>query len=65
MATKNQIIEIISQKTVWKGEKQAPVSLVMYGDYESDACAKADHVIQELIEEYNGKVRYKTIVIFP
>ncbi len=58
MATKNQIIEIIPQKTVWKGDKQAPVSIVLYGDYESDACAKADHVIQELFEDYKGKVRY-------
>jgi hypothetical protein len=33
-----------SPKTVWKGEKQAPVSIVLYGDYESEACAKANHV---------------------
>lgn len=58
MATKNQIIEIISQKTVWKGEKQAPVSLVLYGDYESDACLKAHNVVNELTEESKGKVRY-------
>ena len=58
MATKNQTIEIIPQKTIWKGEKQAPVSIVLYGDYESDACAKANHVIIELLEEYEGKLRY-------
>jgi len=58
MATKNQIVEIISQKTIWKGEKQAPVSIVLYGDYESDACAKANNVINELMEEYEGKLRY-------
>ena len=58
MATKNQIIEIISQKTVWKGEKQAPVSLVLYGDYESDACSKAHNVVNELTDESKGKVRY-------
>jgi protein-disulfide isomerase len=58
MATKNQIVEIISQKTIWKGEKQAPVSIVLYGDYESDACSKANNVINELMEEYEGKLRY-------
>jgi protein-disulfide isomerase len=58
MATKNQIIEIVPQKSVWKGEKQAPVSIVLYGDYESDACAKAHHVILDLIDEFKGKLRY-------
>jgi len=58
MAMKNQTIEIIPQKSIWKGEKQAPVSIVLYGDYESDACAKANHVINELIDEYEGKLRY-------
>ena len=58
MATKNQMIEIVPQKTIWKGDKQAPVSIVLYGDYESDACAKANHVIIELLEEYEGKLRY-------
>jgi protein-disulfide isomerase len=58
MAPKNQIIEIISQKTVWKGDKQAPVSIVVFGDYESDACAKAHHVVNDLFEEYKGKLRY-------
>ena len=58
MATKNQIVEIISQKTIWKGEKLAPVSIVLYGDYESDACAKANNLINELFEESKGKLRY-------
>jgi protein-disulfide isomerase len=58
MPVKNQIIEIIPQKSIWKGDKQAPVSIVLYGDYESDACAKANHVINDLFEEFNGKLRY-------
>jgi len=58
MATKNQIIEIVPQKSIWKGEKLAPVSIVMFGDYESDACARANNVIIDLLEEYEGKLRY-------
>ena len=58
MPTKNQTIEIVPQKTIWKGEKQAPVSIVLYGDYESDACARTNNVINELMEEYSGKLRY-------
>ena len=58
MATKNQIIEIIPQKSIWKGDKQALVSIVLYGDYESDACAKANNVINQLMEEFEGKLKY-------
>src|SRR5207237_10727922 len=58
MQVKNQIIEIIPQKSIWKGDKQAPVSIVLYGDYESDACAKANNVINQLMEEFEGKLKY-------
>jgi len=58
MPTKNQIVEIIPQKSVWKGEKQAPVSIVVYGDYESDACFKTHNLVNDFTEEYKGKIRY-------
>ena|ERR1700674_5375473 len=52
------VIEIIPQKTIWKGEKTAPVTIVLFGDYESEACSKTDHAIEKLFEEFNGKIRY-------
>ena len=58
MATKNQVIEIIPQKTIWKGEKQAPVSVVLFGDYESDATSRANQVILQIFDLFPNKIRY-------
>ena len=59
MATsKTKNVEIIPPKSVWKGNPEARVSLVEFGDYESDACAKVQNVVQKLLDHYNGKVRF-------
>ncbi|MBZ5856482.1 DsbA family protein [Flavihumibacter profundi] len=52
-------IEIIDPRTVWTGEDKAPVTLVMYGDYESEACAKAQEVIDQLLKQKKGNVRFQ------
>jgi protein-disulfide isomerase len=51
-------IDIIPPKDIWVGEKDAPVALVMFGDYESDACAKAHEVVKKILTEYKGKVKF-------
>lgn len=50
--------DIIPPKDFWIGAPDAPVSLVMWGDYESQACAEAHEVIKELLEKYEGKLRF-------
>lgn len=51
-------IDIIPPKDIWVGEKEARVSLVMFGDYESEACAKAHEVVKRILIEYQGKVKF-------
>lgn len=51
-------IEIIPPKDIWVGNTNAPVKLVMYGDYESEACAKANEVVNEILEKYEDKVQF-------
>jgi protein-disulfide isomerase len=51
-------IDIIPPKDIWVGDLQAPVSLVMFGDYESEACARAHEVIKQIMARYEGKVRF-------
>ena len=51
-------IEIIPPKDIWVGNKQAPVKLVMYGDYESEACAKANEVVNQLMGKYEDKLQF-------
>jgi protein-disulfide isomerase len=56
--SKGQLPEIIPTKDIWVGDKTAPVKLVMYGDYESDACSKANIVVNQLMEKYEGKLQF-------
>ncbi|HLP35886.1 DsbA family protein [Lacibacter sp.] len=58
MAHKAVEIEIIPPKDIWVGNKQAPVKLVMYGDYESEACAKANEVVNQLMGKYEDKLQF-------
>ena len=38
------------------GDPDAPVKIYEYGDYQCDACAPMNPYINELIEEYDGKI---------
>jgi protein-disulfide isomerase len=57
MAVKPQV-EIIPPKEFWVGDKNATVSLVEFGDYESEACAKANEVVKKLLSEFEGKLKF-------
>jgi len=49
---------IIEPKDVFVGEEDAPVTLMEFGDYESEACAKAHEVVKQLLEQYDGKIKF-------
>lgn len=51
-------IEIIPTKDVFVGDPKAPVTLMEYGDYESEACAKVNEVVERLLKQFPGKVRF-------
>lgn len=50
--------EIIAPKDIWLGQSTASVSIVLFGDYESAACAEAHAVIRLLMQQHPGKIRY-------
>jgi protein-disulfide isomerase len=55
----NKNNEILSTtKTIWIGEPDAPVSMVLYGDYESEECVKVHKIIVKLLEEYDRKLKF-------
>ena len=58
MAFKKEIVEIIEPRDIFVGDIDAPVTLMEFGDYESEACAKANEVVKQLLEEYEGKIRF-------
>ena len=53
-----ETIEIIPTKDVFVGDPKAPVTLMEYGDYESEACAKVNEVVEKLLQQFPGKVRF-------
>ena len=55
---RKETVEIIPTKDVFVGDPKAPVTLMEYGDYESEACAKVNEVVVKLLEQYNGKLRF-------
>ncbi len=58
MAFKKEIVEIIEPKDVFVGDPDAPITLMEFGEYENEACAKAHEVVKQLLEEYDGKIKF-------
>lgn len=55
---KAKTVEIIPTKNIWVGSKDAQVSLVEFGDYESEACAKANEVVKKLLKHFEGELKF-------
>jgi protein-disulfide isomerase len=58
MATTSKSTTLIQSKQVWQGQKNAPVSVVEFGDYESKECAEAHNLVKELLQDLDGVVKY-------
>ena len=58
MKFQKEVIPVIPPKEIVIGDASAPVKIVMFGDYESDACAKATNVIAQLLKDYEGKINF-------
>lgn len=58
MAFKKEVVEVIEPKDVFVGNVNAAVTLEEFGEYESEICAKANEVVKQLLEAYDGKIRF-------
>ncbi|MDE3125177.1 MAG: thioredoxin domain-containing protein [Bacteroidota bacterium] len=52
-----EVLVIIEPKDIYVGKDTAPVTLMMFGDYESDACAAANEVVKQVLEKYPDDVK--------
>ena len=59
MAFKKDDVIIIEPKEIFVGKKDAPVTLIEFGEYESEDCAKANEIVKQLLEEYEGRIRFQ------
>jgi protein-disulfide isomerase len=51
-------VEIIPTKNIYVGPADAPVTLMMFGDYEDEASAKANEVVKKLLDEFPDELRF-------
>lgn len=58
MAFKKEVVEIIEPRDVFVGNVKAEVTLEEFGEYESEACAKANEVVKKLLIDFEGKIRF-------
>ena len=58
MAMKAKTVEIIPTKNIWVGNIDAAVSVVEFGDYESEACAKANEIVKKLMKHFEGDLKF-------
>src|SRR5215213_6610709 len=58
MAKAKVVVEIIPSKNIYVGQADAPVTLLMYGDYEDEATARANEAVKKLIDEFPDELRF-------
>ena len=51
MAFKKEDVIIIEPREIFVGKKDAPVTLMEFGEYENEECAKANEIVKKIIEE--------------
>jgi protein-disulfide isomerase len=54
-----EVVEIIPPKDVFVGNPHASVTLMEFGEYESEDCAKANEVVKKLLNEFDGKIKFQ------
>ena len=59
MAFKKDDVIIIEPKEMFVGNIDAAVTLIEFGEYESEECAKANEIVKQLLQEYDGKIRFQ------
>lgn len=58
MKFQKEIVPVIPPKEIVIGAPSARVNIVVFFDYESEACAKATNVVAELLKDYDGKINF-------
>lgn len=59
MPAPKEIVIIIKPTEMWVGNEKASVTLMEWGEYESEECAKANEVVKQILEKYEGKIRFQ------
>ena len=55
---KVELAEVIPSKKIIVGDPKASITWMMFGDYESEASAKANEVVKEILKAYPHEVKF-------
>lgn len=58
MKNVKEIAPIIEPRDIVVGDPGARITLMEFGDYESEACVQANEVVKELLDQYTGKINF-------
>ena len=59
MPLQKEVVIIIKPTEMWVGNEKAAVTLMEWGEYESEECAKANEVVKQILEKYGDKIRFQ------
>lgn len=59
MAFRKEEIIIIEPREIFVGNKDASVTLMEFGEYENEECAKVNEVVKQILVEFEGKIRFQ------
>jgi protein-disulfide isomerase len=54
----NPVLAEIRSDESFRGEKDAPITLIEYSDFECPFCSRGFNTVMELMEKYKGKIRF-------
>lgn len=58
MKNKKETVDFIPPRQIFIGVDKAPVTLELFGDYESEATREANEVMNALLEQFDGSIKY-------
>ena len=58
-------VPIIEPKNVFTGKADAPVTLMEFADYETPEALTAHEIVKELLQSYEGKIKFEVMLLLP
>ncbi len=55
---KAPVVEVGTAGRPEKGPKDAPITLIVFSDYECPFCRRAEPTVEQVLKTYDGKIRY-------
>jgi protein-disulfide isomerase len=59
MPLQKEVVIIIKPTEMFVGNEKASVTLMEWGEYESEECAKVNEVVKQVLEKYGDKIRFQ------